>query len=136
MKTRLHKITEQIRTERRPGSIYRATLLFLFGCAAGLFFAGCHQESHTDDPQMKPIEATLKTDLPVGSTVARVTTYLESRGFETEAGSKPGTLVAIIRHIDTERVVPVTARVTFFFDANGNLNTFEMQRMFNKPIPK
>lgn len=133
---RLHKITEQIRTERRPGGIYRATLLFLFCGAAGLFFAGCHRESHTDDPQMKPIEATLKTDLPVGSTVARVTTYLESRGFQTEAGSKPGTLVAIIRHIDTERVVPVTARVTFYFDANGNLNTFEMQRMFNKPIPK
>ncbi len=85
---------------------------------------------------MKPIEAMLKTDLPTGSTVARVTSYLETRGYTTEAGSRPGTLVAVIRHIDSERLVPVTARVTFFFDANGKLNTFEMQRMFNKPIPK
>jgi hypothetical protein len=111
-------------------------MVLILCCAIALLFSACSKESHTDDPQMKPIETMLKTDLPVGSTAAHVSSYLETRGYEAEAGSKPGTLVAVIRHIDTEKLVPVTARVTFFFDANGKLNTFEMQRMFNKPIPK
>jgi len=30
----------------------------------------------------------------------------------------------------------VTARVTFYFDANGKLNTYEIVRTINAPIPK
>jgi hypothetical protein len=30
----------------------------------------------------------------------------------------------------------VTAQVTFYFDANRKLNTYEMQRTFNEPVPK
>jgi len=130
-------LKNQLTANSRRNNFHSSAIVFIMLCCAlPLFFSACNKESHTDDPQLKPIETTLKTDLPAGSTVARVSTYLESRGYETQAGSQPGTLVAVIRHIDTERVTPVTARVTFFFDANGKLNTFEMQRMFNKPIPK
>jgi hypothetical protein len=56
------------------------------------------------------------------------------RGYELQPTEKPGTLVAIIRHIDTQTVRPVPARVTFYFDANGKLNAIEMTRTPNQPI--
>jgi hypothetical protein len=65
-----------------------------------------------------------------------VVEFLSARGYPTEPPEKPGTLVAIIRHIDTEKLQPVTARVTFYFDANGKLNTYEIVRTMNAPIPQ
>ena len=87
-----------------------------------------------DDPQLKPIQEMVETQLPKGSTTERVTTFLSVRGYEQQSPEKPGTLVAIIRHIDLQTVRPVTARVTFYFDANGRLNTVEMVRIANQPI--
>jgi hypothetical protein len=58
------------------------------------------------------------------------------RGYPTETSEKPGTVIAIIRHMDTARLQPVTARVTFYFDANGKLNTYEIVRTMNAPIPQ
>ena len=60
--------------------------------------------------------------------------YLEARGYPIEASDKKGTIVTTIRHIDTQKVQPVTARVTFYFDATNKLNTVEIQRTMNKPI--
>lgn len=99
-------------------------------------FAGSCQKSfmQVDDPQLKPIQEMLETQLPKGSTTDRVTTFLSVRGYELQPSEKPGTLVAIIRHIDLQTVRPVTARITFFFDANGRLNTIEMIRIPNQPI--
>jgi len=74
--------------------------------------------------------------LPVGSTEGAVVEFLSARGYPTEPSEKPGTLVAIIRHIDTEKLQPITARVTFYFDANGKLNTYEIVRTVNAPIPQ
>ena len=87
-----------------------------------------------DDPQLKPIQEMIETQLPKGSTTERVTTFLSVRGYEQQPPEKPGTLVAIIRHIDTQTVRPVTARVTFSFDANGRLSGVEMIRIPNQPI--
>ncbi|HXR33026.1 MAG TPA: hypothetical protein VN830_04940 [Verrucomicrobiae bacterium] len=87
-----------------------------------------------DDPQLKPIQEIIQAQLPQGSTTDRVATFLSVRGYELETPEKPGTLVAIIRHIDTQTVRPVTARVTFYFDANGRLNTIEMVRIPNQAI--
>jgi hypothetical protein len=97
---------------------------------------GCKQKpGEVDDPQLKPIQAMLKTNLPLGSSDAAVNHFLAVRGYPTETSDKPGTIVAIIRHIDTATVKPVTARVTFYFDANGKLNTYEIVRTFNAPVP-
>ena len=87
-----------------------------------------------DDPQLKPIQQMIETQLPKGSTADRVTTFLSVRGYELQPPEKPGTLVAIIRHIDTRTVRPVTARVTFSFDASGRLNAVQMTRIPNQPI--
>ena len=65
----------------------------------------------------KPIQEMIETQLPKGSTTDRVTTFLSVRGYEMQNPEKPGTMVAVIRHIDTQTVRPVTARVTFYFDA-------------------
>jgi hypothetical protein len=100
------------------------------------FQYGCKQKPvEVDDPQLKPIEEIIKTNLPLGTPDAAVNHFLEIRGYPTEVSQKPGTIVAIIRHIDRETVKPVTARVTFYFDANGKLNTYEIVRTFNAPVP-
>jgi len=101
----------------------------------GLLAAGCQKTfMQVDDPQLKPIQEMIETQLPKGSTTERVTTFLSVRGYELQPSEKPRTLVAIIRHIDLQTVRPVTARVTFYFDANGKLSTVEMTRIPNQPI--
>jgi hypothetical protein len=112
----------------------RFSVLLLF--FALLVPAGCKKNSEVDDPQLKPIQEMLEQNIPAGSTESTVNYFLDVRGYPREAAAKKGTLVAIIRHIDTEKLQPVTARVTFYFDANGKLNTTEIVRTFNQPIPQ
>jgi hypothetical protein len=110
---------------------------YLFLSVLLLFAAGCKQaRPQVDDPQLKPIQAMIDEKLPIGTTQGSVLEFLSARGYPTEATDKPGTIVAVIRHIDTEKLQPVTARVTFYFDANGKLNTYEMVRTMNAPIPQ
>jgi len=109
---------------------------FLVLIAALLLVSGCKQTFKVDDPQLKPIQDMLEQNVPTGTPEAGVSQFLAMRGYPTEASEKPGTLVAIIRHIDTEKLQPVTARVTFYFDANGKLNTYEIVRTMNAPIPQ
>ncbi len=114
------------------GSV-RVVCCFLLLLAAVLT-GGCQKGYHVDDPQLKPIQEMIETQLPLGSTADRVTNFLSVRGYELQTPEKPGTLVAIIRHIDLQTVRPVTARVTFYFDANGKLNAVEMTRTANQPV--
>jgi hypothetical protein len=120
-------------------SRFRRTRLALvpgFLIAGLFFFAGCKGAFKVEDPQLKPIQAMIDQSLAPGTTEGAVQEFLSARGYPTEPASKPGTLVAIIRHIDTEKLQPVTARVTFYFDANGKLNTYEIVRTMNAPVPQ
>ena len=110
--------------------------LWLTAAAAILMLVGCQKTAKTDDPQLKPIQQMLDEQLPLGTTEAAVNAFLAARDYPSEAGTKQGTIVAKIRHIDTERVQPVTARVTFYFDENGKLKDYELQRTVNEPIPQ
>jgi hypothetical protein len=102
-----------------------------------VLLCGCGAKSNeVDDPQLKPIQEMLNAQVPPGTTEGAVSQFLTLRGYEMQAEHKPGTIVATIRHIDTEKLQPVTARVTFYFDANGKLNTTEIVRTFNRPIPQ
>ena len=103
---------------------------------AVLMLAGCQKAAKTSDPQLKPIQQMLDEQLPVGTTEAAVNAFLAARDYPSEPGAKHGTIVAKIRHIDTERLQPVTARVTFYFDENGKLKDYEIQRTMNEPIPQ
>ena len=105
-------------------------------CAAILWAAGCQKIERTNDPQLKPIQAMLDAQVPQGTPEANVLAFLNNRGFPVLPDGKQGTIVTTIRHIDTETVTPVTARVTFYFDANRKLNTYELQRTFNERIPQ
>lgn len=123
---------------RRPIRDSRSLLPagFLLVAAFLLLLAGCSQERKVDDPQLKPIQDLLEANTPVGTPEATVSHFLAMRGYETEPSDQPGTIVAIIRHIDTEKLQPVTARVTFYFDANGKLNTYEIARTMNRAVPQ
>lgn len=124
----------------RPSALLRAAGSFALLATAFVFLllAGCGNTSNeVTDPQLKPIQEMLNTQLPVGSSEGTVQQFLSARGYPIERSDKPGTLVGIIRHIDTENgnLQPVTARVTFYFDANGKLNTTEIARTFNRRPP-
>ncbi len=112
--------------------LFAGGLLIL--CATLLCAAGCQKMERTRDPQLKPIQDMLDAQLPPGTPETKVLTFLENRGFPVLPTGKQGTIVTTIRHIDAQTVMPVTARVTFYFDANRKLNTYELQRTFNEPI--
>ena len=111
-------------------------MLAWLSAAAVLFvLAGCQKAAKTNDPQLKPIQQMLDEQLPPGTTDAAVNAFLAARAYPTEPDAKAGTIVAKIRHIDTERVQPVTARVTFHFDKNDKLIKTDIVRTMNEPIP-
>ena len=109
-----------------------AVLVFVAMLTVGL--SSCQKFLVTKDPALKPIQEMLERGLPVGTPRANVSQYLSSQGFLEERSDKPGIVVAIVRKIDIQKMQPVTARATFYFDANGRLNTFELQRTQNQPI--
>ena len=116
---------------------FRILLPWLAATAAAvLMLTGCQKSAKTNDPQLKPIQQMLDEQLPLGSPQATVNAFLSARGYPSEPGEKQGTIVATIRHIDTQRLQPVTARVTFYFDESGKLKNYELQRTRNEPIPK
>ena len=117
-----------------PASFPVRALTVLLTVGVLFFLAGCKRAFQVDDPQLKPIQNMLETELPVGTPESAVSQFLSTRGYPTEPSDKPGTLIAIIRHIDTEKLQPVTARVTFYFDANGKLNTYDIVRTMNQPV--
>jgi|ERR1700675_4278005 len=108
---------------------YRRMLLAL----AMFSFAGCQGNARTEDPQLKPIQAMLEQQLPPRTPEEKVMAFLDNRGYPILPAQKQGTIVANIRRTDTQAVQPVIARVTFYFDANRKLNTFELQRPVNEP---
>lgn len=109
---------------------------FLVLCTLLFAPVGCQKVQRMSDPQLKPIQDMLDAHVPVGTPEANVVTFLNNRGYPVLPAGKQGTIVTAIRHIDTQTVTPVTAQVTFYFDANHKLNTYEMQRTFNEPVPK
>jgi hypothetical protein len=94
---------------------------------------GCGKTVGTGDAQLKPIQTMLEQQLPPRTPEEKVVTFLDNHGYPILAAQKQGTIVANIRRTDTATVQPVIARVTFYFDANRKLNTFELQRPLNEP---
>jgi hypothetical protein len=100
--------------------------LFLLGVFAVLALIGCKQSGHTSDPRLRKIDEMLDSQLPAGTSKSRVSFYLSSQGFPLESTSDPRALVAVVHHVDTDTLQPATARVTFHFDASGNLKSYEL----------
>jgi hypothetical protein len=115
---------------KQPWRFRLAVALLLFALPG----AGCKSHSHTSDPQLRSIDESLEKSFPSGTPRVRIELYLNSRGYTLEPASGPQTLVAVIRHIDTDTLQPVTARVTFHFDSANRLATYEMVRAPDAPI--
>jgi len=96
--------------------------------------AGCKSSGHTSDPQLRKIDEILDPQLPKGTPMSRVSYFLSSRGYPMENSSDPHAIVAIVRHIDTDTLQPITARVTFHFDANDKLVTYDLTPAPDVPI--
>jgi hypothetical protein len=95
---------------------------------------GCKTSAHSSDPHLRKIDEMLDAELPKGTPMTRVNVFLSSNGYRVEDSGKPRTIVAIVRHIDTETLRPATARVTFHFDASERLTTYDLAPAPNEPI--
>ena len=98
--------------------------------------AGCGDLTKVDDPELKPIQEMLNAQLPPGTPLALVTQFVNTRGYLIEPAGKPGDMAIVIRHIDQQKLKPVTARITFHFDSNDKLVKTDIVRTMNQPIPR
>jgi hypothetical protein len=111
---------------RAASSIKFLSLCTLLGILLILPLSGCKGKGHTSDPRLRQIDELLDAQLPEGSLKARVAVYLSSQGFPLQASNDPGAIVAIVHRVDTETLRPVTALVTFHFDARDKLQSYEI----------
>ena len=137
--TRRRAIIRPTVSQRRT-STWRLISLLLslpFVCVVVLVafsISGCKNSSHTSDPRLEKIDQMLNSKLPKGTPMSRVTYFLTSRGYPLQDSPDKSVVVAIVRHIDTDTLQPATARVTFHFDANHNLTSYELQAAPDAPL--
>jgi hypothetical protein len=91
-----------------------------------LFGVACQSRGRTSDPKVKKIEEMLDGQLPPGTSLSRVTFFLDSRGYQYRMDDKRKKLVAIIHRVDEETLTRVAARVEFEFDGNGKLISYDL----------
>jgi hypothetical protein len=101
---------------------------------SSLMVFGCKSHSHTSDSRLHKIDEMLNSQLPQGTPRPRVEYFLNSRGYQLEDSPDKAALVAVVRHIDTETLIPATARVTFHFDPNQKLLSYELQPAPDAPL--
>jgi hypothetical protein len=101
---------------------------------SSLLAFGCKSHSHTSDFRLQKIDEMLSSQLPQGTPRPRVEYFLNSRGYQLEDSPDKAALVAVVRHIDTETLIPATARVTFHFDSNQKLLSYELQSAPDAPL--
>jgi hypothetical protein len=124
---------------RRRSSLWISTalpsLLSLTSVVLFLTFSGygCRSHAHTSDSHLRQIDELLNAQLPQGTPRSRVQYFLNSRGYKIEDHDKTS-LVAVVRHIDTDTLQPATARVTFHFDSNDKLIAYELQSAPDAPL--
>jgi hypothetical protein len=118
-----------------PSSNLRPFLLLTCVALLSLLSAsGCKSHSHTSDSRLQKIDEMLNTQLPPGTPMSRVDHFLKSRGYIVEDSPDKNSLVAVVRHVDTDTLQPATARVTFHFDSNANLISYELQSAPDAPL--
>jgi hypothetical protein len=115
-----------------------AFLPLLSAAGAALFVAfsiyGCKSTAHTSDSRLEKIDEMLNTQLPRGTPRSRLEFFLNSRGYQLEDSPDKNSLVAVVRQIDTDTLQPRTARVTFHFDLNDKLVSYELAAAPDAPL--
>jgi hypothetical protein len=113
----------------RRNAVLTVTFLLAF---AGMACKSAN--SHTSDVHLKAIDKMLDAQLPKGTSRARVNFFLNSRGYQQQSSSDGNTVVAIVHHVDTETLQPSTARVSFHFDSNDALTSYELEAASEVPL--
>ena len=113
-----------------------STALFVLLLVVCLSAAACKKDEnvHTSDPKLRGIDALLAEQLPPGTPSARVENFVRVRGYEQRDSVEPHTLVVIVNHINPETIQPEAARVTFRFDANDKLVSYDLEPAPTVPI--
>jgi hypothetical protein len=125
---------------RRQKSMWLPAALLPLLSAAGsaLFLAfsiyGCKSTAHTSDSRLEKIDEMLNAQLPQGTPRSRLEFFLNSRGYQLEDSPDKNSLVAVVRQIDTDTLQPRTARVTFHFDLNDKLVSYELAAAPDAPL--
>jgi hypothetical protein len=119
---------------RSTRAITRVGILLLIGLLAALAIGGCKTSKHSSDARLRAIDEMLDAELPKGTNLARVSLFLNERGYRVENPGKGQMVVAVVRKIDTETLRPVNARVTFHFDAQDQLQSYEMASAPDEPM--
>jgi hypothetical protein len=101
---------------------------------SSLLAFGCKTHSHTSDSSLRKIDEMLNSQLPQGTPRLRVEYFLNSRGYRLEDSQDRASLIAVVRLIDTETLIPATARVAFHFDSNEKLLSYELQTAPDAPL--
>lgn len=101
-------------------------MLFV-GVLVALTLSGCKTSAHTSDPRLRQIDDMLDTQLPQGTPRSRVIFFLSSQNFPVENTTDAKAVVAIVHRVDTDTLQPVTARVTFRFDASDKLKSYDLE---------
>ena len=120
---------------QRP-SIFPVRVSALALAAICALLAACGDLTKVDDHELKPIQEMVDAQLPPGTPLSLVFQFAAARGYPMESAGRANALVVIIRHIDPQKLKPVTARVTFQFDKNDKLIKTDFVRTMNEPIPK
>ena len=94
----------------------------------------CKRNTHTSDFRLQKIDEMLNAQLPQGTPRPRVEYFLTSRGYKLEESPDKNSLIAVVRHIDTSTLQPSTARITFHFDSNNKLRSYELQAAPDAPL--
>jgi hypothetical protein len=90
--------------------------------------AGCKTSgAHTSDPKLKGIDELLAAQLPVGTPMSRVMFFLNSRGYAIGPSPDAHSIVATVHHINTDTLQPEAARITFHFDTNDKLTSYDLE---------
>jgi hypothetical protein len=111
----------------RPAAAWPLPLLTFASLFLAFTVSGCKSTAHTSDSRLQKIDEMLNAQLPQGTPMSRVEYFLNSRGYQLEDSPDKNSLVAVVRHIDTVTLEPATARVTFHFDSNDKLVSYELQ---------
>jgi hypothetical protein len=105
----------------------RLAIVLSVGLLLSVLFVACKSPiRHTSNPELRQIDELLNQQLPPGTTLAQVNFFLNTRGYPVEDAHQQHLLVATIEHVDTETLQPAAARVTFHFDANDKLTTYDL----------
>jgi hypothetical protein len=116
------------RAAARRAHYLRYGQLSLFLLLGVLCIGACKKGAeHTSDPKLKGIDTLLNAELPAGTPMTRVTYFLNTRGYELQEARGSHTVVAVVRHVNTETLEPEAARVTFHFDAQDKLLDYDLE---------